>query len=224
MTFLLSEDEALRERLQGIVVHDQKSDATATARQVGVFFGQPDQEIRAQVYPYITIDMIDINRDMEREMRGKTHAAYLVPDIMTLNAGETYETDLPIPVTIDYQITAYSRNPRHDRSLMAQLLQSKLPFRFGYLEIVEKSVTVGQTTTNTNTMRRLDVLDVSKRDMTESGKRLFMNAVTVRVSSEIPQETYRKLIGVQQVDIAVVRVTSKPDGPSQITETFTITE
>jgi hypothetical protein len=224
MTFLLSEDEALRERLQGIVVHDQKSDATATARQVGVFFGQPDQEIRAQVYPYITIDMIDINRDMEREMRGKTHAAYLVPDIMTLNSGETYETDLPIPVTIDYQITAYSRNPRHDRSLMAQLLQSKLPFRFGYLEIVEKSVTVGQTTTNTNTMRRLDVLDVSKRDMTESGKRLFMNAVTVRVSSEIPQETYRKLIGVQQVDIAVVRVTSKPDGPSQITETFTITE
>ena len=224
MAFLLSEDEALRERLQGIVVHDQKSDATATARQVGVFFGQPDQEIRAQVYPYITIDMIDINRDMEREMRGKTHAAYLVPDGMTFSAGETYETDLPIPVTIDYQITAYSRNPRHDRSLMAQLLQSKLPFRFGYLEIVEKSVTVGQTTTNTNTMRRLDVLDVSKRDMTESGKRLFMNAVTVRVSSEIPQETYRKLIGVQQVDIAVIRVTSKPDGPSQITETFTITE
>ena len=224
MTFLLSEDEALRERLQGIVVHDQKSDATATARQVGVFFGQPDQEIRAQVYPYITIDMIDINRDMEREMRGKTHAAYLVPDSMTFNTGETYETDLPIPVTIDYQITAYSRNPRHDRSLMAQLLQSKLPFRFGYLEIVEKSVTVGQTTTNTNTMRRLDVLDVSKRDMTESGKRLFMNAVTVRVSSEIPQETYRKLIGVQQVDIAIVRVTSKPDGPPQITETLTITE
>jgi hypothetical protein len=112
---------------------------------------------------------------------------------------------------------------------MAQLLQSKLPFRFGYLEIPEKSVpgydaTIGDIITNTITVRRMDVMDVSKRDMTESGKRLFMNAVTVRVSSEIPQETYRKLIGVQQVDIAVVRVTSKPDGPSQITETFTITE
>ena len=221
MTFLLSEDKALREKLQGIVVHDQKSDATSTPRQVGVFFGQPDQEIRAQVYPYITIDLIDINRDMDREMRGKTDASYLVPDNMTINSGEFFETDLPIPVSLDYQITAYSRNPVHDRTLMAQLLQSKLPFRFGYLEIVEKSVTSSGTTTNTNTLRRLDVMDVSKRDMTESGKRLFMNAVTVRVSSEIPQETYRKIIGVQQ---AVIKVTSKPDGPSQITETFTITE
>ena len=221
MTFLLSEDKALREKLQGIVVHDQKSDATSTPRQVGVFFGQPDQEIRAQVYPYITIDLIDINRDMDREMRGKTDASYLVPDNMTINSGEFFETDLPIPVSLDYQITAYSRNPVHDRTLMAQLLQSKLPFRFGYLEIVEKSVTSSGTTTNTNTLRRLDVMDVSKRDMTESGKRLFMNAVTVRVSSEIPQETYRKIIGVQQ---AVINVTSKPDGPTQITETFTITE
>jgi hypothetical protein len=221
MTFLLSEDKALREKLQGIVVHDQKSDATSTPRQVGVFFGQPDQEIRAQVYPYITIDLIDINRDMEREMRGKTDASYLVPENVTINAGESFETDLPIPVSLDYQITAYSRNPVHDRTLMAQLLQSKLPFRFGYLEIVEKSVTSSGTTTNTNTLRRLDVMDVSKRDMTEAGKRLFMNAVTVRVSSEIPQETYRKLIGVQQ---AVIRVKSTPDGPTQITETFTITE
>jgi hypothetical protein len=221
MTFLLSEDEALRERLQGIVVYDQKADATNTPRQVGVFFGQPDQEIRAQIYPYITIDLIDINRDTEREMRGKTDASYLVPDNMTINAGEFFETDLPIPVALEYQITAYSRNPRHDRTLMAQLLQSKLPFRFGYLEIVEKSVTSSGTVTNTNTLRRLDVMDVSKRDMTEAGKRLFMNAVTVRVSSEIPQETYRKIIGVQQ---AVIRVTTTPDGPSQITETFTITE
>jgi len=220
MAFLLGEDKALRERLQGIVVHDQKADATSTPRQVSVFFGQPDQEIRSQVYPYITIDLIDINRDMEREMRGKTDADYLVPDNVTISSGQSFETDLPIPVTLDYQITAYSRNPQHDRTLMAQLLHSKLPFRFGYLEIVEKSVTVGQTTTNTNTMRRLDVLDVSKRDMTESGKRLFMNAVTVRVSSEIPQDTYRKLIGVQQ---AVIRVTTKPDVSTQITETFTKT-
>jgi hypothetical protein len=221
MTFLLSEDKALRERLQGIVVHDQKADATSTPRQVGVFFGQPDQEIRSQVYPYITIDLIDINRDMEREMRGKTSAGYLVPENVTVNAGESFETDLPIPVSLDYQITAYSRNPVHDRTLMAQLLHSKLPFRFGYLEIVEKSVTSSGTTTNTNTLRRLDVMDVSKRDMTESGKRLFMNAVTVRVSSEIPQDTYRKLTGVQQ---AVIRFKSMPEGPFQITETFTITE
>lgn len=217
MTFLLSEDKALKDKLQGLVVHDQKADATSTPRQVGVFFGQPDQEIRAQVYPYITIDLIDVSKDMEREMRGKTHAAYLVPDNVTLASGDSFETDLPIPVTLDYQITVYSRNPVHDRTLMAQLLHSKLPFRFGYLEIVEKSKTVGTVTTNTNTLRRLDVLDVSKRDMTESGKRLFMNAVTVRVSSEIPQDTYRKLLGVQSVNVAV-----KVD--LKVTESFTITE
>jgi hypothetical protein len=221
MSFLLAEDKALREKLQGITVYDQKSNEMETPRQVGVFFGQPDQELRTQIYPYITIDLIDINRDMEREMRGKTHASYLIPDSITIGAGESFETDLPIPVTLDYQITAYSRNPVHDRTLMAQLLHSKLPFRFGYLDIVEKSVTSGGTTTNTNTLRRLDVLDVSKRDMTESGKRLFMNAVTVRVSSEIPQDTYKKIIGVQQ---AVIRVTTMPDGPTQITETSTITE
>jgi hypothetical protein len=221
MTFLLSEDKALRERLQGIVVHDQKSDATSTPRQVGVFFGQPDQEIRAQVYPYITIDLIDINRDMEREMRGKTHAGYLVPDNVTVNSGDFFETDLPVPVTLDYQITAYSRNPVHDRTLMAQLLHSKLPFRFGYLEIVEKSVTVGDTTTNTNTLRRLDVMDVSKRDMTESGKRLFMNAVTVRVSSEIPQDTYRKLTGVQTVNMPIGTL---PNKVTRVVETVTITD
>jgi len=221
MPFLLNEDEALRKRLQGITVYDQKADSTNTPRQVGVFFGQPDQEMRAQIYPYITIDLIDISRDMEREMRGKTHASYLVPEAVTLGAGDSFETDLPIPVTLDYQITAYSRHPVHDRVLMTQLLHQKLPFRFGYLEITEKTTVVGSTTTNLNTLRRLDVLDVSKRDMTEGGKRLFMNAVTVRVSSEIPQETYRKLSGVQQADI---RIKTLPAGAVQITETLTINE
>lgn len=221
MAFLLAEDKALRDRLQGITVYDQKSEDSDTTRQVGVYFGQPDQEIRAQIYPYITIDLVDINRDVEREMRGKTTASYLVPSVMTLGQGEYFQTDLPIPVSLDYQITAYSRHPVHDRVLMTQLLYSKLPFRFGYLEIVEKTATSGNTTTNTNTYRRLDVLDVSKRDLVEAGKRLFMNAVTVRISSEIPQDTYRKLIGVQEARISV---STLPNGVTKITENLTITE
>ena len=225
MAFILAEDKALRDRLQGITVYDQKSEAMDEPRTVGVFFGQPDQEIRAQVYPYITIDLVDINRDMEREMRGKTHASYLVPSVVTLGANDSFETDLPSPVSLDYQITAYSRHPLHDRVMMAQLLYSKLPFRFGYLEITEKTVVTGQspnqTTTNTNTYRRLDVLDVAKRDMVEAGKRLFMNAVTVRVSSEIPQDTYRKLVRVQEARIAV---STKPNISTKLTENITITD
>ena len=176
MTFLLSEDKALREKLRGITVTDQKADATETSREVGVWFGVPDQEIRSQSYPYITIDMIDIVRDTQREMRGVTNAAYLKPD--NWDPLLEFETDLPIPVNIDYQVTTYSRHPRHDREIMSKLLSTQLPIRFGVLELDD------------NTVRRLDVLDVNKRDMVENGKRLFMNAISLRVSSEVAEPIF----------------------------------
>ena len=185
MTFLLSEDKGLRERLQGVVVHDQKADGLDTPRQVGVWFGQPDQELRAQSYPYITIDMIDINRDSSREMRGRTQAEYLKPADLPENMG--FEADWPIPVNIDYQVTTFARHPRHDRELLATLLDGRLALRFGIIELED------------GTTRRFDVLGVSKRDMVEQGKRLFMNAVTVRISSEIAQGTLRTIQKVQEI-------------------------
>lgn len=199
MTFLLSEDKALREKLQGVVVYDQKADGQEIPRQVGVWFGQPDQELRQQNYPYITIDMVDVQRDTQREMRGITDAEYLKPADFDSEA-YGFNIDLPIPVNIDYQITTYSRHPRHDRQIMAQLLTSKL-VRFGYLEIVEKDVTSGDTETITSTFRRMDLLNVAKRDSTEQAKRLFVNAITVRVSSEIAQSAYRALYKVSEVHI-----------------------
>jgi hypothetical protein len=198
MTFLLSEDEALRKQIQGITVHDQRATGDDVPRQVGVFFGQPDQELRAQVYPYITIDMIDILRDAEREMRGRITGTveqfgYLGP---TETSDLGWDIDLPIPVNIDYQITTYARQPRHDRELLSQLLHHKLPLRFG------------QLTLNDNTVRRLEVLDVAKRDSVEQAKRLFINAVTVRVTSEIVQEAYREYYKVQEVDIPTPEITN----------------
>lgn len=198
MTFLLSEDDALRKQIQGITVHDQRATGDDVPRQVGVFFGQPDQELRAQVYPYITIDMIDILRDAEREMRGRITGTveqfgYLGP---TETSELAWDIDLPIPVNIDYQITTYARQPRHDRELLSQLLHHKLPLRFG------------QLTLDDNTVRRLEVLDVAKRDSVEQAKRLFINAVTVRVTSEIVQEAYREYYKVQEVDIPTPEVTN----------------
>lgn len=187
MTFLLSEDKALRLALQGMAVQDQKSDGDSVPRQVGVWFGQPDQELRAQSYPYVTIDVIDINRDPEREMRGKVSPVYLAPEF--LNENQSFEIDMPIPVNIDYQITVYSRQPRHDREIIAQLLYQKLPLRNGVLEIED------------GTLRRMDVLGVSKRDVTEQGKRLFVNAVTVRVSSEVAQGIVKQLYKVLEVNV-----------------------
>jgi hypothetical protein len=197
MTFLLSEDNALRNKIQGIVVNDQRATNDSAPRQVGVFFGQPDQELRPQNYPYITIDMIDIQKDGEREMRGIVPLPPYYFDSLPVgydDSVETAMTHLPIPAMIDYQITTYSRQPRHDREIIAQLLYSKLPFRFGVLELDD------------GTVRRLDVLDVSKRDVTEQAKRLFVNAVTVRVSTEIAQDAFYLVKKVQQV---------KLDKPSQ---------
>ena len=187
MTFLLSEDKALRELLQGVTVSDQKSDGADTPRQVGVWFGQPDQEVRSQSYPYVTIQMIDVSRDTAREMRGKTSSEYLRND--TVDEAAPFITDRPIPVNIDYQITTYSRHPRHDRQLLAEVLYSRLPFRFGTLDCDD------------NTVRRLDVLDVTKRDVTEQAKRLFVNVFTVRVSSEILQSVLKQLYQVLEIHI-----------------------
>jgi hypothetical protein len=175
--FLFSEDKALREKMQGMVVYDQKADGDDSPRQVGVWFGQPDQEIRAQSYPYVTIDMVDVSRDPSREHRGKVAPAYLESRLSENFDPNTqgWETDIPIPVNIDYQITTYSRQPRHDRMIVAQLMAEKLPMRSGILQLDD------------GTVRRLDVMDIAKRDITENQKRLFVNAVTVRVSSEVVQ-------------------------------------
>ena len=199
MTFLLSEDEALRNLLLDMTVTDQKSASTpGSPRKVKVYFGQPDQELRDQTYPYITIDMIDIAEETSRAMRGYAKPSYL-PAPTTQTQDVNYDPTLhdwdihwPIPVQIDYQVTTYSRQPRHDREILAQILYTKMPMRFGILAVDNNDAQ--------GTLRRLDLLDISKRDITEQGKRLFVNAFTVRVSSEIAPSTYNQLYKVLQVN------------------------
>lgn len=202
MTFLLDEDEAIRDLLLGMTVTDQKANTT---RNVGVWFGQPDQELRDQKYPYVTIDMVDIAEDFSRSMRGKVKPTYLQDPATMVAAAQgvqqvnyddevhNWEIDYPIPVNIDYQITTYARQPRHDRQILAQLMYTKIPLRFAILNTGPNTVY--------GTTRRLDVLDIAKRDVTESGKRLFVNAITVRVSSEIAQSTYVKLYKALEISL-----------------------
>ena len=213
MTFLLSEDEALRNLLVDMVVTDQKSSSgDGPQRKVKVYFGQPDQELRDQTYPYITIDMIDIGEDTSRAMRGYAKPSYLSNPTQMVQGvqfvqgtqsvqgvqgvqGIAYDPNAndwdihwPIPVQIDYQITTYARQPRHDREILSQVLYTKMPMRFGILQPAD------------GTIRRLDLLDIAKRDITEQGKRLFVNAFTVRVSSEVAPSTYNQLYKVLQVN------------------------
>jgi hypothetical protein len=183
----LAEDEAIRNHLKGLIVSDQRAANEGVPRPVGVWFGQPDQEIRDQSYPYITIDMIDVAEARERAMRGVVSPYYLEPE---LSSDEGWEIDIPVPINIDYQVTTFARNPRHDRQILGQLMVDKLRLRFGYL------------LPNDDTVRRLDVLDITKRDTVEAGKRLFMNAITVRVSSEISQTDAKNIYKVQGINIS----------------------
>jgi hypothetical protein len=206
----LTEDKALRDLLKNMVVTDQKGNSEASTRPVGVWFGMPDQELREQNYPYITIDMIDVNEDRARSHRGFADQDYLIPDNLPADKGGYI--DYPIPVNIDYQITVYSRHPRHDRQILSDLLFTRLPLRFGTLVPADD-----------NTVRRLDVLDVAKRDTVEASKRLFINAITVRVSSEIPQSIYKELYKVQKAIISSPPLAIRGE-EYQGFETITITE
>jgi hypothetical protein len=171
MPFILNEDKAIKALLSGIVV----SDGGNEARPVGVWFGQPDTQIRQQSFPYITIDLVGVSEALERVHTGFGPLSYTPEGVDPEFDFETYK---PIAVNLDYQITTYSRQPRHDRQIMASLFgPSRLPLRFGLLAIPED-----------NTVRRLDMIGFSKRDTTEGDKRLFSNVYMVQVSSEILRE------------------------------------
>jgi hypothetical protein len=184
MPFILSEEEALKNLLSGITV----SDSGNSARPVGVFYGQPDKEIRQQSYPYITIDLVGISEDTERAHRGVVtipRDSHYTPEGST---GTNHATNFPIPVDLYYQVSTWSRQPRHDRQIIAQLFSyGRLPFRFGQLSIPQDG-----------TNRRLDMLGFSKRDTTEAEKRLFSNVYNIRISAEIFEDVLVQLYQVTQ--------------------------
>lgn len=178
MPIIINEDKALKIMLTGIKV----SDSANAQRSVGVWYGQPDMEIRDQVYPYITIDFIGYSEDQERAHRGLITMPYYPEgvDTGTINqdgsGAKQYKTEYPIPVNLDYQITTYARQPRHDRAIMAEMLTGqRIPLRFGAIVVPEDK-----------TVRRMDLLGFSKKDTTDNnGKRLFSNVYNVRISAEV---------------------------------------
>ena len=224
MTFLISEDEALHDMLKGMTVSDDKE----SARPVGVWFGQPDAELRQQLFPYVTIEMINITEAKERTMvAGATKPWYMEPGAEITEGYDDWSIPMPIPVNLDYQITAFSRQPRHDRQILGQIVGKRLPLRFGSLLCKEVETSEGHWD---GTMRRLDVLGMSKRDTVEGGKRMFMNIFTVRVSSEIPTPYLGKLykrVGTIEVDVGSfdpqTPITSMSTPFPTFKESFTIT-
>ena len=190
-------------------------------RSVGVWYSQPDQEIRQQEYPYITIDMVDISEDVERNMRGRSKPSYMVGPTI-IGANTTFDPTLhdwdiptPIPVNLDYQVTSWSRHPFHDRQILAQLMYNKLPLRFAVLAVGNNDAQ--------GTLRRIDILDVAKRDITEAGKRLMVNVFTIRISSEIAPQLFNEMYKALSISVTGTDPSHVP-GPGEFSglDSFTI--
>jgi hypothetical protein len=65
-------------------------------------------------------------------------------------------------------------------------------------------------------------MNVAKRDVTEQAKRLFVNAISVRVSSEVVQGLFRQLYKVQTVTVVPPTGENEDAGWDGMNE-FTIT-
>lgn len=180
--WILDEDRALRDLMDDIYVSDDKRER----RKVGVWFGHPDKEIRDQRYPYITIDLVDIAEELDRAERGYYEYSLDEGPLPRFCSGLDYADpsdtktaavglDVPIPIRLTYSVNTWARNPRHDRQILQNLLQR------GITRFQRSSLPVSD-----GTVRRLDVLDVVKRDSAEENRRLLSNSVVLGVSSEVP--------------------------------------
>jgi len=173
--FLIAEDNALKTYCQGVVVGDDINQS----RAVQVWFGYPDVEVRAQAFPFITIDLIDIvpadNRQTSGVMYDNDMNATLTPI-----TNQYYLHEVPIAYDLVYQLTSYARHPRHDRAIISQMLQ-KFPSKYGKLPVLNQN---GAVTVN----RSMFLDGFVKRDAVEGetgNRRLLRNVFTVRIISEL---------------------------------------
>lgn len=177
--FLLAEDAALKSYLSGITVSDEKN----PTRPVGVWFGYPDVEIREQTYPFITIDLLSVRNAVERQMSGEIYDGNYSGTIAPV-ANRFYKYEVPVAYDLLYQVTSYSRHPRHDRAIIFQLSQ-KFPGMRGHLPVPNELGT-------SIAYRHMFLENTMKSDKAEGengNKRLLRNIYTIRVISEMTPPT-----------------------------------
>lgn len=202
MTFILAEDAAIKTYLSGITVADEKN----ATRPVKVWFGYPDVEIRTQDFPFITIDLMSVRNAVERQMSGNIYDGDYSGTINPVtNRYYTYE--VPVAYDLMYQITTYSRHPRHDRAIIFQLSQL-FPGMRGHLPVPND---LGTHTA----YRHMFLESTMKSDRAEGengNKRLLRNIYTVRVISEMtpPSAAPTYIPGVTVVKVNQEGVPSVP--------------
>jgi hypothetical protein len=199
--FIIAEDLALKTHLSGLTVSDEKSGS----RLVKVWFGYPDVEARAQEFPFVTIDLINVTPANNRQ-----HSGYYVDTDKsgTVASAENvyYQYDIPIAYDLTYQVSSYARHPRHDRALMYQLW-NKFPSKYGVLPVPNE---IGTEIAN----RSMFLDGFTKKDAVtgETGnRRLLRNIYTVRVVSEMTP-SYAAVSGIVEEIYITDTTTYIPSG------------
>ena len=189
MSFLFSEDAALKEILKGFHVQDEKN----SNREVGVYYAMPDTELRSQSYPFMTIEMIDTNWAAYRQSSG-IYVDDSLQGTQEVNNVDVYTYEMPVAWDVVYQVTSYARHPIHDRQIISYLLNTIFPSRRGFLPILDDN---GDVTT----YRHLILEEFTKRDTVLDGRRLYRNVFTVTVSSEGQAAQPKTGMRAQQVQL-----------------------
>lgn len=192
--FILAEDRAIKGLLQGLTVSDEKN----PNRQVKVWYGFPDVEVRDQTYPYVLIDLIDISPANDRQ-----HSGFLYDSdyrgTVTPTPGNSYSYEYPVAYDLLYQVSTFARHPRHDRKMAFDILNI-FPSKYGHLPVPNE---LGTETA----WRHMFLEGFAKQDSVESDsgtRRLLRNVFTVRVVSEMtPKQVSNALVAVETIHLTL---------------------
>lgn len=200
--FIIAEDNALKTLVQGMVVSDKKN----MGRPVKVWFGYPDIELTDQVFPFVTLDLIDIVPANDRQHQGRLYDNDYQGTVAP-GGDDSYAYDIPVAYDLVYQVTTYSRHPRHDRALQIQLLQ-RIPSKYGKLAVPNQLGT--ETAYRSMFLDGFTKLDTVEED-TGGARRILRNALTVRVVSEM--SPYQAAVAIPRVeDVFIDNDTTPPTG------------
>lgn len=205
----LAEDQAIKAKVTGLTLPTDKPGGTMP---VPVRFRMPSGEFNPAgstpsqpsgvQYPLITIDLQSITYDRKRDHVNNIEISY-VPDIAPEMPDDTLPgiTEYPLPVHINYMITAWTTSAQHNAQLRAALLApDRLPLRFGWL-YVPADDTWRQM--DSNAMRSDHFVDDQQR-------RIFRTIFTVAVEAETLKTALIQPLGVVE-EVILDPPTNVPD-------------
>jgi hypothetical protein len=201
--FLLAEDDALKKKVSGLTVPNDKVEGGQ--QTVPVRFRHPEGESDESggiQYPLITIDLLSITYHRERDHVNNVDISYVPDRLPTVPGGLNGMgvTEYPLPVRLLYQIQTWTVNARQDRYLIAQMLKpDRLPLRHGWLYVEAD-----------DTIRLMESLGTRKEDMIDAQRRrIFRTTYSVRVEAEMLKTTL--VTYGEVVNVILDPLTNAPD-------------